>query len=262
MSIDKSDLVKELITTNLKKICSIFEIEFDWNILEEFEKQSQLVNEINKCISKNNIFRTREFNSIYQFSTYRNIMYYLIRLLKPNCVVETGVMHGLTSAWILQALYDNKKGKLISIDLPRRDWKKFFPNTPMGPGNLDPEFELGDQDPGWIIPDYLRKNWDLKLGPSNMHLEKVLKKNSVDFFIHDSDHSYEIMSYECLKAFEIRPNSFFVIDNFDDNGFLFEYLSKNRVNYSFIDEVDDNRNISTTTAIMKLEEYILDRRNK
>ena len=48
----------------------------------------------------------------------------------------------------------------------------------------------------------------------------------------------------------------------DDNGFLFEYLSKNRVNYSFIDEVDDNRNISTTTAIMKLEEYILDKRNK
>ena len=53
-----------------------------------------------------------------------------------------------------------------------------------------------------------------------------------------------------------------LVDNFDDNGFLFEYLSKNRVNYSFIDEVDDSRNISTKTAIMKLEEYIVDKRNK
>ena len=132
----------------------------------------------------------------------------------------------------------------------------------MGPGNLAPEFELDDQEPGWIIPDYLRKNWELKLGPSHMHLEDTLKQNPVDLFIHDSDHSYEIMSYECLKAFEIRPSSLFVIDNFDDNGFLFEYLSKNRVNYSFLDEVDDNCNISTTTAIMKLEEYIIDKRNK
>ena len=69
------------------------------------------------------------------------------------------------------------------------------------------------------------------------------------------------MSYECLEAFKIRPSSLFVIDNFDDNGFLFEYLSKNRVNYSFLDEVDDNCNISTL-AIMKLEEYIIDKRNK
>ena len=36
-------------------------------------------------------------------------MYYLVRLLKPKCVVETGVMHGLTSAWILQALYKKIK---------------------------------------------------------------------------------------------------------------------------------------------------------
>ena len=262
MTVDKSNLVKELLKTNLKKICSVFEFDFKWNIIEEFENDNQFIDQINESISKNDIFRTRKFESIYQFSTYRNVMYYLIRLLKPNCVVETGVLHGLTSTWILQALHKNKKGSLISIDLPRKDWEKFFPDTPMGPGDLAPEIELGDHEPGWIIPEYLRKNWELKLGPSHVHLEDTLKQNPVDLFIHDSDHSYEIMSYECLKAFEIRPSSLFVIDNFDDNGFLFEYLSKNRVNYSFIDEVDDNCNISTTTAIMKLEEYIIDKKNK
>ena len=71
--------------------------------------------------------------------------------------------------------------------------EKYFPDTPMGPGNLAPEFELDDQEPGWIIPDYLRKNWELKLGPSYA-FGGYKKQNPVDLFIHDSDHSYEIMT--------------------------------------------------------------------
>ena len=107
----------------------------------------------------------------------------------------------------------------------------------MGPGNLAPEFELDDQEPGWII-ELFTKNWE-QVG-TFICIGGYTKTKSVDLFIHDGNPSYEIMSYECQKAFEIRPSSLFVIDNFDDNGFLFEYLSKNRVNYSFLDEVDDN----------------------
>ena len=43
-------------------------------------------------------------------------------------VLETGVFHGLTTMWILKALEDNKKGKLISIDIKRSDWNKYFKN--------------------------------------------------------------------------------------------------------------------------------------
>jgi hypothetical protein len=39
-------------------------------------------------------------------------------VVKPDKVVETGVYKGSSSAVTLQALEDNNKGKLFSIDLP------------------------------------------------------------------------------------------------------------------------------------------------
>src|ERR1700759_5282966 len=37
---------------------------------------------------------------------------------RPNLVMETGVGHGVTSAFILQALAVNQSGELWSVDLP------------------------------------------------------------------------------------------------------------------------------------------------
>jgi len=45
----------------------------------------------------------------------------LIRLVKPNHVLETGVSSGASSAHILLALHDNGKGTLFSTDLPPDD---------------------------------------------------------------------------------------------------------------------------------------------
>src|SRR5216684_329042 len=42
----------------------------------------------------------------------------LTRHLKPNTVLETGVAHGVTSRFILEALERNGAGHLWSIDLP------------------------------------------------------------------------------------------------------------------------------------------------
>jgi hypothetical protein len=42
----------------------------------------------------------------------------LIRHLRPANVVETGVAHGMTSRFILEALESNGTGRLWSIDLP------------------------------------------------------------------------------------------------------------------------------------------------
>jgi|SRR5271157_716866 len=43
----------------------------------------------------------------------------LIRHLQPKNVVETGVAHGVTSRFVLEALERNEGGRLWSIDLPR-----------------------------------------------------------------------------------------------------------------------------------------------
>jgi len=46
------------------------------------------------------------------------ILYVIVRLLKPEKVVETGVAAGVSSAFILEAMDDNGIGTLYSIDLP------------------------------------------------------------------------------------------------------------------------------------------------
>jgi predicted O-methyltransferase YrrM len=38
--------------------------------------------------------------------------------MSPNIVLETGAAYGVTSAFIVQALEVNRKGTLISVDLP------------------------------------------------------------------------------------------------------------------------------------------------
>jgi len=44
--------------------------------------------------------------------------YAAVRILKPECVVETGIANGVSSAYILLALHRNQRGKLHSIGLP------------------------------------------------------------------------------------------------------------------------------------------------
>jgi predicted O-methyltransferase YrrM len=45
-------------------------------------------------------------------------IYVIIRALKPNIIVETGVANGASSFYLLLALKRNKKGHLFSIDFP------------------------------------------------------------------------------------------------------------------------------------------------
>src|SRR5205814_2730905 len=54
---------------------------------------------------------------------------------------------------------------------------------------------------GWIVPDSLRRLWQLHIGDSRQLLPGLLKTlGHVDLFLHDSDHSYESMSFEFEQA--------------------------------------------------------------
>ena len=252
--LSKQTLVKEILISNLKKICSKFKLSsFDQNLFE-LENDDRFIEQLNIKVNSNNHFKKRYFNSVYDFSVYRNLIYILVRLTKPNFVVETGVLHGLTSAWILKALSDNKKGHLVSIDIKRSDWKKFFKKKKMGPGfEHDLNFPK-DEKPGWIIPDYLKKRWKLVYGPSNKKLKLI--NNKIDFFIHDSDHSYQNVEFEINTILRKNINSWIVIDNYDFNSFSFDFLTKNFVKkknfiYSIVDEVDDQLLIEESAILLK-----------
>lgn len=125
------------------------------------------------------------------------MLYAIIRSLKPEVILETGVASGLSSAYMLLALEENKKGKLYSIDLPFEEgsesdeWASLLPK--------------GEKS-GWLIPENLRHRWLLKLGSSSEVMPAILEElKSIDIFFHDSDHSYDCMMWEyqaawpCLK---------------------------------------------------------------
>lgn len=122
------------------------------------------------------------------------ILYTIIRLLKPENVLETGVASGISSAYILTALKDNQKGKLISIDLPY-EVDKDYPSDYMK--EKERAFIPKNKTSGWLIPEELKNRWQYLLGKSSEKLPEILKDiSSVDFFLHDSEHSYQNMFWE------------------------------------------------------------------
>ncbi|MDG0866467.1 class I SAM-dependent methyltransferase [Candidatus Lucifugimonas marina] len=111
--------------------------------------------------------------------------YALIKLLKPEVVVETGVGAGVSSWTILRAMDENGSGRLVSIDLPT-------PNSELLP------------EVGYLVPNELRHRWDLRTGPSQKLLPLALSElGSIDIFQHDSRHSYsnQLREYQTAWPF-------------------------------------------------------------
>jgi predicted O-methyltransferase YrrM len=108
-------------------------------------------------------------------------IYLLVRAMKPGVVVETGVCYGTSTAYVLQALAENRRGVLYSIDL----------------GNA------ADEPPNdFFIPQRLTDRWHLIIGDSTRVLPQLLAElERIDLFHHDSLHSYEHMMWEYETAF-------------------------------------------------------------
>ena len=119
------------------------------------------------------------------------LCYVILRHIKPEVVVETGVANGLSSAYILLALHHNHAGHLWSIDLPHvnaltGEYQRMTPQ---------------DTEPGWLVPNELRSNWTLILGDARSKLPILVEDlKSLDVFIHDSLHTYEHMLWEYETA--------------------------------------------------------------
>jgi methyltransferase family protein len=124
----------------------------------------------------------------------------LTRHLRPHNVVETGVLHGVTSRFILEALERNRAGHLWSIDLP-----------PLEPVRQD--------EIGIAVGDRFRPRWSYIKGTSKRRLPDIISKlGQIDLFIHDSLHSEENVRFEIDRAFAaLRPGGAIVVDDIDAN---------------------------------------------
>ena len=126
-------------------------------------------------------------------------LYRLLRDLHPEVAVETGVCNGVSTAFLLLALEDNGTGTLHSIDLPEVAGEEYEEGT-FWDGKGGAVIPPG-KEPGWMVPPALRDRWELVLGRSQDELPPLLERvGPIDFFMHDSEHSYECMSFEFHAA--------------------------------------------------------------
>ncbi|MFB6216762.1 MAG: class I SAM-dependent methyltransferase [Candidatus Aenigmatarchaeota archaeon] len=152
-------------------------------------------------------------------------LYGVIREEEPRVVVETGVCNGVSTAVILEALEENGGGRLYSIDLPE------FPDSE------GDEFWEGKggavippgKEPGWLIPEYLRDRWELIQGNTLYELPRLLERlDSIELFVHDSEHSYEVMMFEfCLAWKHLADGGMLISDDVRWNDAFTDFASAN-----------------------------------
>jgi hypothetical protein len=125
----------------------------------------------------------------------------LVRHLRPNTVIETGVARGFTSRFILEALERNGRGHLWSIDLP-----------PMRAPKLHSYI-------GAAVRPELHHRWSYVRGTSRQHLPKLLAQlKQVDLFVHDSRHTERNVLFELTQAWSaLRVRGAVVADDIHEN---------------------------------------------
>jgi len=126
-------------------------------------------------------------------------LYALVRELQPKTVVETGVCNGFSTAFLLLGLDRNGVGELHSLDLPDVIGEVYDPGT-FWEGKRGAAIPPG-KEPGWVIPDELRGRWRLVLRRSQEELPRLVERlGTLDFFMHDSEHSEACMRFEFEAA--------------------------------------------------------------
>lgn len=129
------------------------------------------------------------------------VLYFLVRLLRPATVVETGVAAGYSSAAILRGMAINGCGHLWSSDFP------YFRNE-------DPEKNIGV-----LVDESVREHWTLHLRGDRKNLPRILDEcGAVDMFHYDSDKSVLGRRYALEMALRrLAPNGIVIIDDIQDN---------------------------------------------
>lgn len=137
------------------------------------------------------------------------VLYFLVRMMKPETVLETGVSDGMSSLFILLALRENKFGHLFSID---------FPDVGMS--------SLFGLDPGWTVPMEIRGRWSLIYRKTSKILIPLLKTvNKVDVFDHDSEHLYYNMIFEFTSVLKfMKDGSLLLSEDVRSNNAFHEAL--------------------------------------
>jgi hypothetical protein len=172
--------------------------------------------------------------------------YALVRKYEPEVLVESGVYSGVSTLSVLVALAENGHGHLHSVDnssalrghAGQRDdrsehYRRERPScSEPGSSRLEP-----GRDPGWIVPDRLRDRWTLREGRSQSELPELLVElETVDWFVHDSEHTVSCMLFEFESVWErLSPGGIM----------LSSHIQWNDAFETFVDEHDCESGLTT-----------------
>lgn len=119
---------------------------------------------------------TGDYSHMSPFRAEGQILYALIRTLKPTHILEIGCNSGGSATHMLAALDANGAGELTSVDI--------------------------DSDCGWQIPEHLRSRWNFVHGDA----VTVEFPADIDFVFEDGAHDFEFTSVvlERTKALPAR----------------------------------------------------------
>lgn len=220
---NKSDMDDKMFCLyELGKISEAFSLPNLFEYFKEIDGHPEILSLLEEKVKDEKYFETKYFPDILEMRFYRLALYTIIRSLAPLTIVETGVHHGLLTSFLLEAIERNRKGKLYSIDLPSY-FNKEIANQDGCLGFLPP-----NREPGWVVPDKLLQNWTLLKGSSFDLLPQLCNDlDNIDVFIHDSDHTPEVMHFEFNAVWEhLKPNGLLIADNIDFNPAFFEFSKK------------------------------------
>jgi predicted O-methyltransferase YrrM len=139
-----------------------------------------------------------------------SMLYFLVRMRNPQCVVETGVAAGFSSQAILQALEINAQGgRLFSSDFP------YFRKK-------DPESLVGI-----AVEPALREKWTLYLEGDRANLPRILRTcGPIDLLVYDSDKSRAGRAFAMdYLVPRMTDTGLIVMDDIDDNDFFKEFVA-------------------------------------
>ena len=141
------------------------------------------------------------------------VLYLLVRLMRPQCILETGVGNGHSTAILLSALRRNGSGTLHSTDV--------------------------DPTCGGLISEPERRAWRLHLlRPHAVRgdLVRLLAAlPEVDIYLHDSGHSYgwQLQEYAAVLP-RISRDGIFLSDDVDSSFAFIDFCRQTGVGPAFL----------------------------
>ncbi|MCI4317850.1 MAG: class I SAM-dependent methyltransferase, partial [Thermoplasmata archaeon] len=131
------------------------------------------------------------------------LLYLIVRALRPQRVVETGVGPGYSTAWLLAGLEANREGELISLG----------PGPTQGRAN-----GVHDATVGQFVAPSLRSRWTLALGNTEENLTRILSQNAgrVDLFLYDNGPEVNRARFELREAWTaLSPSGILLAHHID-----------------------------------------------